>query len=161
MTIFSNDENGNDMAGVQDNVVVGGFIDFFKNDDNLAIFKSLIAPSVSIGGRDVEITSITGIDWTPYNGYTLVGNKATSDGIVEMENYQGEDENAFATEKDVFEYREEPRKQTLAEVEAMFYDLKHRFTVTLATSLGGKIINNNTEYTGARSEEHTSELQSR
>ena len=149
MTIFSNDENENDMAGVQDNVVVGGLIDFFKNDDNLAIFKSLIAPSVSIEGRDVEIKNITGIDWTPYNGYTLVGNKATSDGIVEMENYQVEDENAFATEKDVFEYREEPRKQTLAEVEAMFYDLKHGFTVTLATSLGGKIINNNTEYTGA------------
>ncbi len=149
MTIFSNDENENDMAGVQDNVVVGGLIDFFKNEGNLAIFKSLIAPAVSIEGRDVEIKNITGIDWTPYNGYTLVGNKATSEGIVEMENYQVEDENAFATEKDVFEYREEPRKQTLAEVEAMFYDLKHGFTVTLATSLGGKIINNNTEYTGA------------
>ena len=145
MTIFTND--GNVMAAMKDNVVVGSTMDFFKNDGNLAVFKSLIAPSVSIEGRGVDLKNITGLDWFG-SGYTLVDSEATPEGIVEMENDRFED-NTFLTEKDIFEYRGEPRKQTLAEVEAMFYDLKHGFTVTLATSLGGKIINNNTEYTGA------------
>ncbi len=122
---------GNTVTGMSD-------VELFKSDNNLASFRSLLEPSLFIKGYDYSMSDLVGIEWYS-DGYILFDDDVTVDSILKKGNYQigvlAEDES------EIFEYKGEVRKQTLAEIDSMFQALRNnRYKVTILASEGGTVI---------------------
>ena len=135
-----------DCADIENSVVIDCGKNFFKKNSNLAVFKSLIEPSVSIAGRGKTFNDyyFSNCLWDGYNAYTLANNDVSTASILEKENgrsgfYIDGEAVLATTEKKVFEYKGELRKQTLAEIDEMFDKLQDGFTVTVDATPGGTV----------------------
>ena len=113
-------------------------VELFKSDNNIASLRKLLEPSLFIKGYDFSMSDVDGIEWYS-DGYILFDDDVMVDSILKKENYRigalAEDES------EIFEYKEDVHRQTLAEIDSMFQALRNnRYKVTILASEGGTVI---------------------
>ena len=113
-------------------------VELFKKDNSIASLRKLLDPSLFIKGYGFSMSDVEGIEWNS-DGYILFDDDVTVDSILKKESYQigvlAEDES------EIFEYKEDVRRQTLAEIDSMFQALRNNiYKVTILASEGGTVI---------------------
>ena len=138
-------------AETERNTVIALYdVDIFNNQNYLATFKSLLESSVAILGKNSSMSDVYSIEWN--ENYTLLDSCVTEGNILakgngedgfyvyydSQGNYVDDYVNA-ADEHELFYYKEEYRKHTLAEIEYMFSALKTGFAVKVTPTNGGTV----------------------